>query len=181
MNILRGFKAIAAFILVAALFASCSEDQTSLSISDIPGTAKVIGKLTYSEGESYNTITSQLVTNIIPARGKKVFVQVSNSSLDPNGEADGYAVYETTTDDKGEFEVEIPAVIDGVSVSVRAESFTGQYSELQRSSTSISGWVEVKKDVVYSYYSSGNYVMPNGILVADGQYTYVVRSTNNNY
>lgn len=125
MNILHGFKAIAAFAMVAALFASCSEDQTSFDVDSIPGKAKIIGSLAYSEGTDLKD--GKFNEIIKPAANKKVVFEIPNSSLSPNSPAVGNSTFTTTTNAEGKFEISLPVVTEA-TVTIKPADFTGSFS-----------------------------------------------------
>lgn len=155
MNYLNGLKTLMIVAIAAVAFSSCSEDQTSLSINDIKGTAQLIGSFTYDDGQ---TVSSSLTnaTSVKPAMNTKVYVKVSNKSLDSNSNAKGYTIYEATTDAQGEYKITIPAVETGTDVIIQAASFEGKhyYSNSSSSTTTGSNTVtgvykaeEIKKNV----------------------------------
>lgn len=173
MGILSNSKVLATCVLTLLLATGCSKEQTSLSIDDIKGKAKIVGSLAYSEGQSYaNGQFSELVK---PAAGKRVFVKISNSSLDPNGKAQGYTTYETVTDEAGEYEIEIPAVekTEGMSVIVQPETFVGTRTLL---ATIDNGEpVFEQKEVVFEIAEQNITVKPNDIEVKDLFYGFTER------
>ena len=127
MNILRGFKAIAAFSIIAMLFASCSEDQTSLNINSLPGKAKIIGSLTYSEGTTL-TEGGQFVELIKPAANKEIIFTIPNEAYTGNAESKGNSVFKTKTDANGKYEIEIPAsIVKATPISIQPVDFTGNF------------------------------------------------------
>lgn len=121
------FKVASMLAICALMFAGCAKEQSSMNIEDIPGRAKIIGYLSYDSGQAY--MNGEYVQRIQPAANKTVYVRVKNSSLSLKGNADGYTVFQATTDEKGAFSVEIPATDSGVSVEVQPETFTGVYTE----------------------------------------------------
>lgn len=127
MNILRGFKAIAAFSIIAMLFASCSEDQTSLNVNSLPGKAKIIGSLTYSEGTTL-TEGGQFVELIKPAANKEIIFTIPNEAYTGNAESKGNSVFKTKTDANGKYEIEIPAsIVKATPISIQPVDFTGNF------------------------------------------------------
>lgn len=130
MNILRSFKAFAAFAIVAMVFAGCSEDQTSLDVNSVPGRAKIIGSLTYSEGTILNE-DNQFVELIKPAANKEVVFTIPNSAYTGNQQNEGNAVFKTTTDANGRYEIEIPvSIVKATPISIRPADFTGYFSRV---------------------------------------------------
>lgn len=97
-------KLFIAATFVAILGTSCSEDQTSMNIEDIPGQAVVSGYLTSDAGTEYVDNKSQ--AKIIITANQKVLISVDNSTLVPN--AQGVTTYEVTTDSQGKFSQTVP-------------------------------------------------------------------------
>ena len=171
MNYLNGLKTLMIVAIATVAFSSCSEDQTSLSINDIKGTAQLIGSFTYDDGQ---TVSSSLTnaTSVKPVMNTKVYVKVSNKSLDPNSNAKGYTIYEATTDAQGEYKITIPAVETGTDVTIQAASFEGKHYESNSSSSTTTGSNTVTtKDGVYQAEEIEINVMPNAI-VAVGKVEY---------
>ena len=112
-----------AMLLASALvvFSSCLKEQTALSIEDIPGSAKVMGILTYNKGQAYEG--GKFIELKEVAAGVEVIVKVHNERLSPKGNATGTTDYATTTKEDGSFEVIVPAVDRGVTYEIFAPSF----------------------------------------------------------
>lgn len=164
MNYLNGLKTLMIVAIAAVAFSSCSEDQTSLSINDIKGTAKLIGSFTYDDGQATTTSSSSSTTSEKPAANVKVVVYISNASLDPKSDATGYTTYETTTDAKGEYEIVIPAVETGTNITIQAAPFEGKHYYSSNSSSSSSSSAPVVKEGVYSVIYITGSVKPNDII-----------------
>ena len=151
MDKLTRIKTLIACAIVALGFSSCSEDQTSLSIDNIQGKAI-----------------------IKPVMNTTVYVMINNSSFNNNSSSyGGYTTLETTTDAQGKYEIEIPAVENGVTVTIKAKSFEAPYYKIN--SNSGSGTTQnsvIAKDAVYS---SPEIILsdikPNDIIAA-GKATY---------
>lgn len=131
------FKSAMLIASALVVFSSCLKEQTALSIEDIPGTAKVMGTLTYNEGQAYEG--GKFVELKKVAAGVEVVVKVFNDDLtpadessdDPNVSVTGYTDYSTITDENGAFEIEVPAVDNGVKYKIFAPSFEGVKKELK--------------------------------------------------
>lgn len=173
MKLRQKLNVLAVGLIATALFSGCSQDQSSISINDIQGKAKIIGNLSYSEGQTYEG--GKFVELVKPAAEKKVYVEVSNASLSPNGSAQGYTLYETVTDAEGNYEIEVPAVAKtaGTSVTIRTEDFVGKRQLLYE----ISEQVPVFKatDVVFTCNEKTESLKPNQIKVADMKYGFKER------
>lgn len=148
MNILRSFKAFAAFAIVAMVFAGCSEDQTSLDVNSVPGRAKIIGSLTYSEGTILNE-DNQFVELIKPAANKEVVFTIPNSAYTGNQQNEGNAVFKTTTDANGRYEIEIPAsIVEATPIFIHPADFTGTFYRVIKENNKL---IQDTATVVYRY------------------------------
>lgn len=165
-------KISALLMAVAIAFSSCTKEQSSMNIEDIPYKATLKGCLVYDMGQSYSN--GKYVQMIKPASGVKVTVRVENSQLDPRGLAQGYTVYADTTDANGQYEVEVPSTSNGVTVKVKPETFTGTYSEVE----SISNGTPVMKqsEVYYEVTEKTVTIVPGDLAVCDAVYTSKNRS-----
>ena len=145
----------------------CSKEQSSLEIQDIPGKAKILGSFSYDAGQGYsNGVYVQLIK---PAANVKVVVKVDNSSLSPNGKATGYTYYETTTDEQGAYEVQVPAVDKGTIVMVAPEPFFETYTKVV--SVDNGTPVSEKEEKLYKISPETRNVTPNDIQIFDAKYT----------
>lgn len=165
MNYLNGLKTLIAVAVATLAFTSCSEEQTSLSINDIPGKAKIIGSFTYNDGQT--TSSSTTANSDKPVMNTTVYVKISNASLSPNS-GNGYTIFETTTNANGEYEIEIPAVETGTDVTIQAASFIGKkYTTSTSGSTTTGGNKIITKEGVYEANSiTLSSIMPNDIIAA---------------
>jgi hypothetical protein len=117
------------FAVVALVFSSCSKDQSSFDIDDIPTNAKIIGNLSYDAGYGY---TNGKYTQLIkPAANVRVIFKIKNSSISPTGTGNGYTYYETATNADGAYEIILPALENGTSVTIAPDSFLGTYSTVK--------------------------------------------------
>ena len=89
MNILNYLKT---FVVVAAIaFTSCSKEQTSLSIYDFQGRAKIMGHVSYPVREEYQKDSE---TPAIPkviwesAANKQLFIKINSCVLYTSDAAD---------------------------------------------------------------------------------------------
>ena len=123
MNILRKFAVFAAFAAVTTVFVGCSDqDQSSLSIEDFQGRAKISGTLSYNEGQAYNNGNYTELNKV--AANTPVYIRISNTYLSPNGNASGYTTLETVTDANGKYEIEVPLPDQGARIYLHAPTFT---------------------------------------------------------
>lgn len=164
MNILNNLKSLAVIAIATMAFTSCSKEQTSLSIDDIQGKARIKGTLTYSEGfdKNYREI-SKTATNTT------IWVKISNASLSPKGQAHGYTTFETATDAKGEYEIEPPVSENGTNIIIQPQAFTGKRYDRPADET-IEGVFE-KEVTLYS-------VTPNQIKCMNIKYGFTPQINN---
>ncbi|WP_283389581.1 hypothetical protein [Barnesiella viscericola] len=158
-------------LLAVATLVGCSKEQSELSIGDIQGKATIVGSLSYNKGQAFSN--NQFSELLSPAAGVKVSIKVSNASLDPNGSAQGYTTYETTTDAEGKYSIEIPAV-DNTNIIISPASFMG-------TRTLVVDWennapVMETEEVVYNINGIQATVSPGEILVKDQMYSYSPRT-----
>lgn len=118
---------IALMAILAICFASCDKEQSSFEVADIKTTANVRGTILHNLGQDYND--GKYIENIVPAAGKKVYVEINNSELAPSSQK-GVTVFETTTNSKGEYSINVPVVYGGTKVTVKAEPFIGTYKQV---------------------------------------------------
>lgn len=126
MNILHGFKAFAAFALVAVLATGCSEDQTSLDVNSVPGRAKIIGNVAYSEGTILEN--GQFKEIIKPAANKDIYLEIDNAEFTAN--STGVSTWKVRTNETGKFEINIPVPANGATINIQAADFTGKFSQV---------------------------------------------------
>lgn len=162
-----------AMLLASALvvFSSCLKEQTALSIEDIPGSAKVMGILTYNKGQAYEG--GKFIELKEVAAGVEVIVKVDNKTLSPNGKATGTTDYATTTKEDGSFEVIVPAVDGGVSYEIFAPSFQDTYKSLSERSWKDGEPVFDESEGVYELSKTGSMTLkPGSVAVENAVYTF---------
>ena len=160
-------------LLASALvvFSSCLKEQTALSIEDIPGSAKVMGILTFNKGQAYEG--GKFIELKEVAAGVEVIVKVDNASLSPNGNATGTTDYATTTNEDGSFEVIVPAVDGGVSYEIFAPSFQDTYKSLSERSWKDGEPVFDESEGVYELSKAGSMTLkPGSVAVENAVYTF---------
>ncbi len=124
---LTKFKMFAVIAVAAMAFMGCAKEESSLSIDDLPGRAKVKGTVYYSNEQKYIKETEDtdpmLKDLYVPKAEVKVLAKIDNASLDAG--ANGYTIFETTTDAEGRYEFEIPVPENGVEIELEALPFEG--------------------------------------------------------
>lgn len=160
----------AAIMLAVATLTSCTKEQSELSIDDIKGRATIMGSLCYSEGQAFNN--NQFEELLQPAAGVTVAIKIANSSLDPNGNAQGMTTYETTTDSEGKYSIQIP-VVDNTQITIQPTSFIGQR-------TLVTDWnnnapVFETEEVIFNITGMQETVSPGDIIAKDNMYSFTPR------
>lgn len=122
---LTKFKMFAVVAVAAMALTGCAKEESSLSIDDLPGRAKVKGVVCYSDLERYDAREGKLEQIYVTKVEVKVLAKIRNSSIS-NGQGHGYTIFETVTDAEGRYEFEIPVPEDGgVTVELEALPFEG--------------------------------------------------------
>lgn len=150
--------AMLSMVLVALV--GCSKEQSSFNVEDIPGKAKVMGTLTYMAGQD-----KEGKAVVRDAANVRVAALVYNEDLKAGSE--GFTTYETETNVKGQFTVEVPALDKGVRVKVVADPFFGSYSTL----VDLDKGIVAESEVLYKINPIEVQVIPNDIESWDGQFT----------
>ena len=158
---LTGMKTIikAAALAISALvaFSSCLKEQSSLTIDDIPGKAKVTGTLVIYEGTDY--VDGNFVSLKKPAANTEVTAKIDNGSFTSGG-GRGTTDFTVQTDENGYFEIVIPAVSGGVRFMMSAPPFKGDFKVVKGSKD---GEVVVENQPgVYSINTSETYFVEPG-------------------
>ena len=169
-----------AFALCAAisfvLLAGCAKEQSSLTIDQLPESAKIVGRFTYDEGQSYSGGKYQRLVK--PAAYVDVVVTVPVSEI-CDGNAEGVITYETTTDYDGRYEITIPVTTTGMTVEVKPVDFVGKYTTVVDVKNGAP--VYAKDEVVFTADSKFVNVGPKDIKVVDGLYEHVTMQLGDGY
>ncbi|WP_455590988.1 hypothetical protein [Bacteroides sp.] len=157
--------------MVAMLGTSCSEDQTSMNLEDIPGQAVVSGYLTSNAGEEYVNNTRQ--NKIIIAAAEEVLISVNNSTLVPN--AQGVTTYKVTTDSQGKFSQTIPVTLS-TQVTITPLPYDGKsYSVESVPATDPTGsttYTTKTKNAIFECAPITVTLNPGESVIKDMQYNY---------
>lgn len=158
MKILHGTKALAACTLLAALAIGCTEEQSSLEISDMPGKATIQGLVAYSEGTILENGKFQELVK--PAAGKQVDILLSNA--DYQSTASGKTLYKTIkTDANGRFALQVPVPVSGnVTATIRPHDFEGEFNTVKR----INNEIKAVKDTVYFHATEKTLPLSSGTI-----------------
>lgn len=122
------FKSFIILFLATSLFVlhGCTEEQSELNLSSIENFVTVSGKVVYNTGVD-TTSTDYTLEVKKPAVGRKVYIEVAYANYKPG--STGIKIYETVTDDNGDFTAEVPTTTTGITATIRLEEFTAYYSE----------------------------------------------------
>lgn len=178
MNILNNLKSLAVIAIATMAFTSCSKDQTSFSIDDIQGKAKIKGTLTYSEGTEYKNGESNKI--IKAATNTTIWVKINNASLSPNGqtlEHTTYTTFETVTDAKGEYEIEVPVSesIYGTEIKMQPQPFIGKYKKISNDNWNYNRPTYETIEGVFETDEISFNARPNQIIFKDIEYQFNAR------
>ena len=171
----RKLNAVGLAAACVALFTlGCSKEQTSMSVNDIQGRVKIVGSLSYNEGQTFEN--GQFKEVIKPAADTRVFIKVSNASLSPTSTANGYTTYEVVTDSEGKYEIEVPATEkrEGTEIVVQPQSFIGKRTILE--SFDNGNPIFKTTDVVFSAPYQILNANPNDYKVLDVSYGFTERN-----
>ncbi len=127
---LQCMKKAILFSLTVALslffFQGCTEEQSQLDLESIESVVTISGKAVYNIGiDAESSNYSLEITK--PAAGRKVFVEVPYNQYKAGSV--GNKIFETETDEHGDFSIEIPTTSTGITANLRLEVFTANFNE----------------------------------------------------
>lgn len=123
------FKAAMLFASALVIFSSCLKEQSSLELENIPGQAKITGKVVLYEGT--DLVDGAYVSLKSPAADKEIIVKVDNGSYLTGQPNYTYTDYKAKTNEEGYFEVNIPATDGTVHYKIMAPSFVGEFTKVK--------------------------------------------------
>ena len=131
MNKLKSLFTVFSIVAMALfVFTHCKDEkQSELNLDSFDQFVTMSGKVVYSTGVD-TTSTDYTMEVMKPAAGRKVFVEVAYADYKPG--AAGTKIFETETDDTGEFSIEIPTTPNGLAAAtttIRMEEFTDFFNE----------------------------------------------------
>lgn len=121
-NCLKMKLFIAVVIALALGFTSCSDDQTELGINY----SKMTEVKGYVSTQSVNRNDDVVFS---AASGLKVYVQVSYADLTGDENASGLKRFETVTDNKGMYSIQVPATDKGFEGQIFTDRIEGSSYE----------------------------------------------------
>lgn len=157
---MKKFSILAFMAVLAICFTSCDKNQSSFDIEDIETKAKITGKITANTGFDY--LNQTVITQ---ATGVTVVVEIPNSDLSPNSNAQGNARFTTYTDNNGEYTIEVPVAPKGANIVIKAEEYLGDYTTV----STIQYQVAYEK-VVYQTAARNLSIKPNEIWQVNFEY-----------
>ena len=160
---MKYFYKFLSVVAIVALMAGCTKEQSSLNVSDIPGSATIIGSYYYDAGQDWDYDEEVYIQKIKPLANHVVYAEVENASLKAG--AKGVTVYETTTDATGNFSIVVPAVNGGTKVTVYSKPFMGKHSTFV--SVEDNEPIFDNNDVVYASAKEVIVVNPHDIKIHD--------------
>lgn len=116
---MKSIRLAAAFAMAAAMLASCSEEQSTFNIENVPGRCTLEGKIVYNQGTTYEN--GKFVYDYKPAANIAVTVTVNNREY--NSSLEGESYFTTVTDENGAYSIEIPAPRGLISATVTTADF----------------------------------------------------------
>lgn len=157
-----------AMLMVSAfcVLPSCNKEQTGLSIDDIPGKAKITGTLYIDYGQAY--VDGKVVSRKVPAADIEVIVKLDNSDISSGSR--GYTDYKVRTNGNGEYAVDIPAVDEGVDVTVTSPDLLGIRSYLKTFENGNMIFDDNKG--VFSFSKTLSSVKPGNVKILDGVFSF---------
>lgn len=158
------------FASALMVFSSCLKEQTGLTIEDIPGTAKISGKLMINEGQAYQG--GKFVELLKPAANYELIVKVHNNTLFKNAAPDTYTNYTVTTGEDGTFELVIPAVDAGVDCDVVGPAFLGKQTKLSATAINDGELLFEEVEGKYSFNKNLSSLRPGDVEVVNGVYSF---------
>lgn len=112
---------LAAIAATGILFlGSCSEDQSTFNVENVPGRCQIEGVVKYNEGTTIEN--GHFAYNYKPASDLEVTITIQNSEY---GDLAGKSTFTTVTDAEGKYSIEIPAPASNAIVNITTADFRG--------------------------------------------------------
>ncbi|MDE6196493.1 MAG: hypothetical protein K2F91_01340 [Muribaculaceae bacterium] len=156
---MRSIKTLAAAFFAASLLVACSDEQTTFNIENVPGRCTLQGQIVYNQGTTYEG--GKFVYNYKPVANSEVFVTVDNSGYG-NG-LTGETTFTTTTDEQGNYTIEIPAPSNSITATVKTADFLTERSVVEIVNNKV---VTNTEEVVIRGYRTFSDIHSNGIRLA---------------
>lgn len=121
---LSKLKTFAAVAVVAMAFVGCAKEETSMSIYDLAGRAKIKGFVSYNAKDSLQE-DGHIEGFWIPKSDVEILAKISNAAISGNEDNEGYTEFRTRTNKEGYYEFEIPVPEKAIKVALRTEIFEG--------------------------------------------------------
>ena len=114
-------------LLLAGLLVSCEPEQSELTLNNLPGTATIMGKVEYNPGVT--KVEDAYISDYrLPAAGRTVCVKIMTSQYytGSSEENEDFRTFHTTTDEKGQYSIQVPVGYHAISATVFAIPFVGE-------------------------------------------------------
>ena len=121
--------------IIAAVMTSCQKEQSELHLDSLQSKAVITGTVEYVVGD-YKLDDAIISGYKLPAAGQTVMVTVPTS--DYADQASGKQYFEVTTDENGNYTVEIPVGVESLSATVTVLPFHAQKDFAQNDLTVVS-------------------------------------------
>lgn len=153
---LTHFAASAALSLL--VLTSCSEDQSSFDIQNVPGRCLIEGVVKYNEGTTMEN--GHFAYSYKAAANLEITVTVNNSEY---GALRGESVFTTVTDSEGKYSIEIPAPRNTINATITTADFRGTRTYITDENNKV---VTKTQDVIFRGQSSAS-IHSEGIVYAN--------------
>lgn len=166
---LSKLKTFAAVVVVAMAFVGCTKEETSMSIYDLAGRAKIKGFVSYNAKDSLQE-DGYIEGFWMPKSGVEILAKISNADISGDTTNMGYTEFKTRTNEEGYYEFELPVPEKATKVILQAETFEGvrcSYDSLKNKELSCSD-----KEGVFSCFNETLTVKPNEIVYRDLYYAF---------
>lgn len=132
------------FVVAAAtmMFASCSDEQSTFDIENVPGRALVQGVVNCNYGANY--VNGKLEYEIKPVANLTVLLTIKNNEYQSG--LTGTTVLETVTNENGEYSFEVPVTLSGLKGEISTAQFKGVRTVVERKNNKV---VTSEQNVVF--------------------------------
>lgn len=164
-------KMFIAAAMVAIVATSCSEEQTTLTLEDIPGKAVISGYLTSDAGMEY--VNNNRQKKVVAASNQKVLIEVNNATLVAGSK--GYTTYEVTTDSQGKFSQIVP-VTSETQVIITPAPFDSKSYYIEPDLIDPTMFLTKTRNAIFECQPKTVTLNPGQSVIKDMQYTYTNRN-----
>ena len=113
-------------LLLAGLLVSCEPEQSELTLNNLPGIATIMGKVEYNPGVT-KVNNAYISDYLLPAADRTVCVKIMTSQYTGGSEEnEDFRTFYTTTDEKGQYSIQVPVGYHAIRATVFAIPFVGE-------------------------------------------------------